>query len=98
MSLPVPRFADDKDPSDVTDWAIDFAAELALSSPADTIATAVWTVPAGLTAGAQQIIGSKASTFLSGGAAGTDYVLTCRITTAGGRTIERSARLFVRER
>ncbi len=98
MSLPVPRFADEKDPADVTDWAIDFDAELALSSPADSIATAVWTVPAGLTATAQQVIGSKASVFLQGGVAGTDYLLTCRITTTGGRTIERSARLFVRER
>jgi hypothetical protein len=98
MSLPIPRFADDKDPSDVTDWAIDFEAELALTSPADTIATANWTVPAGLTAGAQQVIGSKASIFLSGGVAGSDYVLACRITTTGGRTIERSARLYVRDR
>jgi hypothetical protein len=98
MSLPMPRFADDKDPSDVTDWAIDFAAELALSTPADTIASAVWTVPAGLTAGVQQVNGSVASVFLSGGTAGSDYVVACRITTAGGRTIERSARLFVRDR
>jgi hypothetical protein len=98
MSLPIPRFEDDKDPTDVTDWGIDFKQELNLSSPPDSIATAVWILPAGLTAGAQQIIGSEAFTFLSGGAAGTDYVLTCRITTTGGRTFQRSSLVFVRNR
>jgi hypothetical protein len=98
MSLPLPRFKDDKDPSDVTDWVFDFEQELALSSPADNISNAVWTVPVGLTAGAQQVIGSKASIFLSGGNAGVNYVLTCRITTVAGRVIERSAQLYVRDR
>ena len=87
----------DKDPADVLDYGLDWSDQLALVAPADTISSATWTVPAGLTAGAQFVVGGVATTWLSGGAAGTDYTLTCRIVTAGGRTLERSVKLLVRE-
>ncbi len=87
----------DKDPADVLDYALDWSDQLSLTSPADTISSATWTVPAGLTAGAQFVVGGLATTWLSAGVAGTDYTITCRIVTAGARTLERSVRLFVKE-
>ena len=87
----------DKDPADVLDYGLDWSEQLALVSPADTISSATWTVPAGLTAGAQFVVGGVATTWLSGGTAGTDYTVTCRIVTAGGRTLERSVKLLVKE-
>lgn len=87
----------DKDPADVLDYGLDWSDQLALVTPADTISSATWTVPAGLTAGAQFVIGAVATIWLSGGTAGTDYTITCRIVTAGGRTLERSVKLLVRE-
>jgi hypothetical protein len=87
----------DKDPADVLDYALDWSDQLSLTSPADTISSATWTVPAGLTAGAQSVLGGVATIWLSAGVAGTDYTITCRIVTAGARTLERSVMLFVKE-
>ena len=87
----------DKDPADVLDYGLEWSEQLALTSPADTISSATWTVPAGLTAGAQSVVSGVATSFLSGGTAGTDYTVTCRIVTAGGRTLERSVKLLVKE-
>lgn len=87
----------DKDPADVLDYGLDLAEFLSLTSPADTIASVAWTVPAGLTAGVQSHANGIATTWLSGGTAGTDYTITATITTTGGRTIERSAAIYVRD-
>lgn len=87
----------DKDPADVLDYALDWSDQLALSDPDDTISSATWTVPAGLTAGAQFVASGIAAIWLSGGTAGTDYTVTCRIVTTGGRTLERSVKLLVKE-
>lgn len=86
-----------KDPADVLDYSIDWTEQLALPATPDSIATVAWTVPAGLTKGADSHAGGVATVWLSGGVAGTDYAVTCRIVTAGGRTIERSAKLQVKE-
>lgn len=87
----------DKDPADVLDYGLDWSDQLALVSPADTISSVTWTVPAGLTAGPQFLLGSVATAWLSGGTAGTDYTIICRIVTTGGRTLERSVKLQVKE-
>ena len=87
----------DKDPADVLDYALDWSDQLSLTSPTDTIISATWIVPAGLTAGAQSVLGGVATIWLSAGVAGTDYTITCRIVTAGARTLERSVMLFVKE-
>jgi hypothetical protein len=87
----------DKDPADVLDYALNWSDQLALISPADTISSATWAVPAGLTAGPQFVLGGVATAWLSGGVAGTDYTITCRIVTAGGRTLERNVKLQVKE-
>ena len=52
MPIAVERWPD-KDPADVLDYGLDWSDQLALKSPADTISSATWVVPAGLIAGAQ---------------------------------------------
>ena len=90
----------DKRPSEVLDYGVEWEKELAQHDPDDTIVSATWTIPAGLTAGAQYVEGTTAVIWLSGGtagASGTDYTLICRIVTAGGRTHEQSVKLYVKE-
>ena len=96
MPIAVLRWPD-KDPADVLDYALDFTDFLAQSDPDDTISSVIWTVPAGLTAGVQTVLGALAIAWLSGGTAGVNYAITCRMVTAGGRTIERNVQLYVRE-
>ena len=87
----------DKDPADVLDFGLDWSDQLALANPDDTISSVTWTVPAGLTSGAQFVVGAVATIWLSGGTAGTDYTIICRMVTSGGRTLERSVKLLVKE-
>lgn len=87
----------DKDPADTLDYGLDLTDFLGLTTPADTIASVAWTVPAGLTAGAQYHSAGIATTWLSGGTAGADYTITATVTTAGGRVLERSAAIYVRD-
>lgn len=96
-----------KDPDAVVDYHVAWADWLA----GDTIASVVWTVPAGLTKGTEAVnsgpltldgvsqpANTVATVWLSGGTAGTEYPIGCRITTAGGRTDERSFRVAVSDR
>lgn len=96
MPIAVQRW-EDKDPADVADYGVEWQDQLALINPVDTISSVTWTVPAGLTSGAQAVVGSVAVIWLSGGNAGEDYTITCRIVTAGARTLERSVKLLVKE-
>lgn len=84
-------FWPDKDPSDVLDYTIKWSGLLA----GDTIASVVWTVPAGLTQESVSNTSTSTTIWLSGGTAGTTYTVACLIVTAGGREIERSASLAV---
>lgn len=87
------KYWPDKDPSDVLDYSMDWSAVLG----ADTIATSTWTVPDGLTVGITSHNDTTSTIWLSGGTANTGYTIANLITTAGGRTIEQSVRLIVRE-
>lgn len=87
----------DKGPADVLDYSLDWSDQLALVSPADTISAVQWTLPTGLTAGVQYHANGEATTWISGGTAGTYYTVVCRMTTAGGRVIERNVGLYVRD-
>jgi hypothetical protein len=82
-----------KDPNDILDYSIDFADWLGT----DTLATVTWTVPTGLTKGSQSNSSTVALVWLSGGTAGATYEVLCRITTAGGRTHDKSVKLRVAE-
>ena len=85
---------DDKDTADVADYQINWATFLG----SDTISTSTWTVPSesGLVIDSNSNTTTTATVWLSGGTAGV-YQIANRITTAGGRTYERSVSLTVGE-
>ena len=90
------RWHEGKDPSDVWDFSLD--ATDAMAKVGDTLASAAVTVtPTGLTIGTTAVTEAGVATVrLSGGTAGTDYAVTFALTTTGGRLLERSAYLLVR--
>jgi hypothetical protein len=87
-----------KDPSAVLDYAIDWSHWLGT----DTIATSAWTITASGPLPLEKVRDTHTTTvatvWLSGGCAGGRYKATNRITTAGGRTEDRTIELFVEER
>lgn len=88
-----------KDPNSVLPFSCDWSAWL--TNEADTAASVAWTVPAGLTqevSPAPSLTDGKATVWLSGGTAGVEYDVTCRMTTTGGRIDDRTMRIAVRER
>jgi hypothetical protein len=87
-----------KDPAAELDYGFDWGMDGWLAT-GETITTSTWTVAAGLTQTSSGISGGKVATvWLSGGVAGTDYLVTNRIVTDGGRTDERSLTIRVRQR
>lgn len=84
-----------KDPDAVLDYGIDWSAWLAAG---DSVETSAWTVASGLVGASPQLDGTVASIMISGGTAGQTYTVTNRITTANGRTEDRSFRVKVAER
>lgn len=64
----------------------------------DTIAAVDWTVPAGLTGGAEATVGYVTAISLSGGTIGTTYDVACKVTGASGQIYNRSPRLPVATR
>lgn len=91
MAFPVFK----KDPSAVLDYAFDWSDWLATG---ETISTATWTVPAGITKTDQDETTTTAVIWLSGGTADTDYNVACAVTTSDGRTDERTMTIKVRNR
>jgi len=83
-----------KDPNAILDYAVDWSRWLA----GDTIAVSAWIAPDGLTKVSETNTATKATVWLSGGTAGQTYTVTNRITTAGGRTEDRSFTIRVEER
>ena len=83
-----------KDPSAILDYSIDWSLWL----NGDTIATSSWTVPTGLTKVSDTKNDSSTTVWLSGGTLGQTYTVTNRITTANGRTDERSIIIKVEDR
>lgn len=82
-----------KDPSARKDYLFNAAPWLG----DDTIASVAWTVPDGLTNYATSNTTTNATIWLTGGTHGEDYLVTCQITTAGGRIEQQSAKIQVRE-
>ncbi len=83
-----------KDPSDVLDYAVDWAAVI----PTDTISTSTWTPATGITSATPSFAGKVTTVWLSGGTTGTTYAVVNRIVTTGGRTIERTIHVRVKDR
>jgi hypothetical protein len=90
MSLSWP----DKDPDEVLDYSLDWSARLV----SDTISTSTWTVPAGITKNSDSNTTTTTTIWLSSGVAATAYDILNRITTAGGRTMDQTVKLKVKER
>lgn len=94
-----------KDPQDVLDFAIDWnrsrdgAADGTGWLDADeTITASTWTVPDGLTKGAEGNVAGRTVVWLSGGTNGQQYVVTNHITTSQGRQADKSLTINVRQR
>jgi hypothetical protein len=85
---------DPKDPDAVLDYSMDWATWLG----SDTLATSVWSVPAGLTKVSDTLTATATIIWLSGGTAGQVHDVRNRITTAGGRTQDDTLRITIRER
>ena len=83
-----------KDPNAVLDYSVDWTRWLA----GDQIAASEWIIPSGLTKMADSKTSTSATVWLSGGTAGQWYIVTNRITTAAGRTEDRSFTIRVEER
>lgn len=82
-----------KDPSAVLDYGFKWTDWL----NGDTITTSTWTVSAGLTKGADDVVGGVTSVWLSGGTQDV-YTVTNTVVTQAGRTDERSFTVRVQER
>lgn len=86
-----------KDPNADLDYQLDWSAWLKKAGN-DTLATVVWTIPAGLTKDSEAHTTTTATIWLSGGVVGTSYTVTCSITTANGREDDRSFNVIVGQR
>jgi hypothetical protein len=99
-SSPAPLNWPTKDPQDVLDYQLDIAPAI-VGNPGDTIAGITVTVtpsePGDLTVNSVAADGTLIVAWLAGGQAGTVYTVTFLITTATGRTIQRSILLPVLE-
>lgn len=83
-----------KDPGARLDYGFDWTLWLGT----DTIATSAWEVPAGLVQESDSHSTTGAVVWISGGTAGTEYLIRNSITTAAGRTDERSLLIRVEKR
>ena len=81
-----------KDPDAVVDYGVDWVRWLA----GDTLALAVWLVPAGIVEDSSNHTATAAYIWLSGGTVGESYRLTNRITTALGRVQDQTVVIPVR--
>lgn len=75
-----------KDPDALLDYTMDFREWL----QEDTLLTATWTVPSGLFNLGEFRSSATATIFLYGGVPGTSYLISVRVTTAGGRIEDRT--------
>ena len=83
-----------KDPSAILDYQFNWSAWLG----ADTIATSTWAVPTGITQVTESETTTTTTIWLSGGTVDTNYVCVNTITTAGGRTDQRTLTIRCREK
>ena len=77
-----------KDPDSILDYSVDWG--YWLSDVVDTISTSTWIVESGLTEITNTNTTTTSTIWISGGTLGTTYLVTNRITTAGGRSEDKS--------
>lgn len=88
-----------KDPDAKLPFTVDWSQWLA--NEGDTAASATWMVPAGLVQESTplpSLANGKATVWISGGTAGQDYLVTCRLVTTGGKIDDRTFRIKVIDR
>lgn len=85
-----------KDPNAVLDYVVDWTDWLA--PLADVIVTVEWVPSAGITVVSSSNTSTTATAFCSGGVVDAEEFVTCRITTAGGRTDDRTIHFSMTER
>lgn len=84
-----------KDPGASLDYSFDWTDWLGTN---ETISSATWTVPAGLSKVSEVNTAYIATCRISGGTAGVNYTVTCQITTNQGEIDRRSLQLNVQNR
>ena len=84
-----------KDPSAVLDYAFDWTGWLAAG---ETITDHTITADTGITVDSSTELDGKVTVWLSGGTAGQNYKVACKITTSAGRTDERTIWIKVTDR
>lgn len=84
-----------KDPEAVLDFVWDWSE---LLDGTDEIASHTITAPDGITVNSSSNDASTVTVWLSGGTAGADYGVECKVVTNDGRTDERTMTIAVRER
>lgn len=84
----------DKDPNAVLDYSLDWSAWLG----ADTIASSSWTLGSTLVEDSKSFTDTTTTIWLSGGSDSDVVNVVNRITTAGGRTDDRTVTLTIAER
>lgn len=84
-----------KDPDSVLDYAFNWNEWL---EPGENINSHVITVDDGITKDSSNNSSTVVTVWLSGGTAGINYNIACKIITSGGRTVERSITIRCRER
>ena len=91
-----------KDPSAVLDWAYNWNDSSGGKTPwlatGETIDSFVITADSGITVDGSTQIDGKVTVWLSGGTAGQNYKVACKITTSAGRTDERTIWIKVTDR
>lgn len=83
-----------KDPDSTEDYAFNWVMDL----DGDTISSSTFELPDGLTEVSTANDDTKTQIFVSGGTECITYRITNRIVTAGGRTFDKTIRIYVRER
>lgn len=84
-----------KDPNETLDYSVNWSRWLG----EDTISSSTWVdVTSGIIVASSSNTTTAATVWLSGGTAGSQYSLTNRIVTAGGRTADRTRTVSVQDR
>lgn len=89
------------DPNETLDYIVDWTDWL--EPVADTISTASWIVPAGITAASSEVINTNTGvrvwlTVTDAELEDTIIEVTCRIVTTGGRTADRSMHIKIKSK
>lgn len=86
-----------KDPDSTLDYGIDWGPWLEPVS--DTITASTWTAESGIEiVDDAEFTTTRTVVWLRGGTAGETYTVTNQVTTAGGRIVDRSIKIKVREK